>query len=234
MAKRLRVVIPPMDLTNQTIGYWHINGPAPPIKDRRGYYVVKMWDCTCKCGVRRDVRDVELRRHASLSCGCLNREICSTHHETGTRLYEIWHGMKQRCNNPNSKDSHNYSNRGITVCDEWNHGFELFRDWALDHGYEERLTLDRIDDNGPYSPLNCRWATAREQCRNTRANHLLEFNGEKKPMIEWAEITGIGYATLARRIYSGWSVERALTEPVDHSKNKYKGVMKNGISVTES
>lgn len=234
MATRQKTVIPPMDLTGMTIGYWNVKGPAPPRIDYRGNFSIKMWHCVCRCGVEREVRDAELRRFGSTSCGCFNIEISSTHRGTHTRLHEIWHGMKQRCNNPRSKDAHNYSERGIYVCDEWNESFESFRDWANANGYADNLTLDRIDVNGPYSPENCRWATVKEQSRNTRVNHLLRFNGSEKTMAEWSDITGIPYFTLANRIYHGWTVERALTQPVDHKKNKYKGEMKHGNSVTES
>jgi len=231
MATRQLTVIPPMDLTGKTVGYWYVKGPAPPRYDNKGRPSIKMWDCVCRCGVERQVRDSELRRLGSTSCGCFNREISSTHHATKTRLYEIWHGLKQRCNNPKSKDAHNYGARGIKVCDEWNENFEAFRDWANNNGYLDSLTLDRIDVNGPYSPDNCKWSTIKEQSRNTRVNHLLRFNGEDKTIAEWAEITGIKYYTLANRIYNGWSVERALTQPVQQKKYRNKGEISNGTCV---
>ena len=156
------MLMPPMDLTGMQIGYWYVNGPAPPRQDNRGRFI-KMWFCTCKCGTQRNVRDAEIRRGSSTSCGCYNREICSTHHETNTRLYEIWHGMKQRCNNPNSKDALNYYNRGISICREWSESFEVFRDWALLNGYRDDLSIDRMNVNGDYSPDNCKWSTAKEQ-----------------------------------------------------------------------
>lgn len=222
MATRQRTVIPPMDLTGMTIGYWYVNGPAPPRIDGRGCPSIKMWRCKCRCGTESEVRDAELRRYGSTSCGCFNREISTTHHETGTRLYEIWHGLRQRCNNPNSKDAHNYSDRGIMVCDSWNNSYEAFRDWALANGYTDDLSIDRIDVNGDYCPSNCRWATQSQQARNTRFNHLLEFNGKSQTIADWAEEIGIDYYTLAKRIGMNWSVERALTQPVKNRNNKYK------------
>ncbi len=229
MATKRRTTIPPIDLTGMTIGYWYIKGPAPPLRDKENR-IIKRWYARCRCGTEKIVRDSELRRGGSLSCGCYNREISSTHHETKTRLYEIWHGLKQRCNNPNSKDAKNYSSRGITVCDEWNNSYEAFRDWAVFNGYHDGLSIDRIDVNGDYCPENCRWATAKEQCRNTRVNHLLTYNGETKTIAEWAEITGIDYYTLAKRVEQGWSDERAITQPVDHRKNKYKYKLKEGLA----
>lgn len=219
MVRNKRMLMPRMDLTGMQIGYWHINGPAPPKHDKCGR-VITMWDCTCKCGVRKDVRDAEIRRGNSVSCGCFNREISSTHHETKTRLYEIWHGMKQRCNNPRNKDAHNYIDRGITVCQEWCDSFEAFRDWALVNGYRDDLSIDRINVNGNYCPENCRWSTAKEQGRNTRYNHLLTFNGKTQPIASWADEIGMDYYTLAKRIEYGWPAERALSEPINRHENK--------------
>ena len=234
MASGKRVIIPPTDLTGKTIGYWYVNGPAPPRTDSRGHPSIKMWNCTCKCGVRKEVRDIELRRNGSLSCGCFNVEVSSTHHASDSRLYEIWHGMKQRCNNPVSKDAAKYHDRGIRVCNEWNNSFEDFQRWALQNGYSETLTLDRIDVNGNYCPSNCRWATQSQQARNTRFNHFLEFNGKRQTIADWADEIGFDYYTLAKRIEKGWTTERALTQPVDRNKNKYKGEKFYGNSVTES
>ena len=234
MPTRQKTVIPPMDLTGMTIGYWHVEGPVPPRRDSRGRLNIKMWNCRCKCGTEREVRDSDLRRYGSISCGCFNIEISSTHHATGTRLYEIWHGMKQRCNNPATKDAHNYHNRGIRVCEDWENDFEIFRDWALMNGYSDNLTLDRINVNGNYCPSNCRWATLSQQARNTRVNHLLDFNGRQQTIADWADEIGIDYYTLAKRIEKGWTVKRALTEPVYHKNNKEKGEMKHGNSVAES
>ena len=236
MASGKRVVIPPMDLTGMTIGYWYVNGPAPPRIDGRGCPSIRMWDCVCKCGNHKEVRDIELRRNGSLSCGCYNIEVSSTHHASDSRLYEIWHGMKQRCNNPSGKDAKKYHDRGIRVCDEWNDSFESFQSWALQNGYAPDLSLDRIDVNGNYCPSNCRWATMSQQARNTRFNHFLEFNGKRQTIADWADETGIDYYTLAKRIEIGWTTERALTQPVDHSKNKnkHKGEDFYGTSASES
>ena len=140
--------------------------------------------------------------------------------------------MKQRCNNLNSKDAHNYGLRGINVCDEWNDDFSAFKDWALSNGYDDTLSLDRINVNGNYEPANCRWATAKEQGRNTRSNHILRLNDQAKTMIEWSEETGIDYSTIARRTYNGWSDEKVLSEPVDYRKNSKKKEGKpNGVGV---
>ena len=134
-----------------------------------------------------------------------------------SKLYSIWVNMRNRCFNSNNKSFAYYGGRGISVCDEWNE-FLNFEKWAIRNGFEENLTLDRIDVNGNYEPKNCRWISQKEQMRNTRSNHLLAYNGYTKTMAEWAEVTGIPYSTLKQRINKyNYSVEKALTKPLKKS-----------------
>lgn len=136
----------------------------------------------------------------------------------GTRLYRIWNGMKQRCSNPNDPSYRIYGGRGIKVCDDWIK-FVPFRDWALANGYEDTLTIDRINPDGNYEPSNCRWATKKEQAHNRRHQVLLTYHGETKPLFEWATILGIEYKILDNRIrYHGFTVERAFEQPVKRCK----------------
>lgn len=142
------------------------------------------------------------------------REGWYKHGGTGTRLYSCWATMKYRCHNTNAQGYKRYGGRGINVCDEWANSFLQFKEWALNNGYADNLTIDRIDNNKGYSPENCRWATAKEQGRNRGDNRLLTLNGETKTLIEWAEIAGIGVATLHSRLFKhGWSLEKSLTTP---------------------
>lgn len=135
-----------------------------------------------------------------------------------TRLYRIWGLMKNRCNNPNNPAYKDYGGRGITVCQEW-HDFVQFKQWALSHGYQDDLTIDRIDFNGNYCPENCRWITMAAQQGNTRANTFYTINGETHHINEWARIYGLKPPTIIQRINHGWSVEEAITTPVKRNTN---------------
>lgn len=136
------------------------------------------------------------------------------HGLSNSRLYRIWRGIINRCENPNRKAYPRYGGRGIKMCDEWR-DFINFYDWAIANGYQDNLTIDRIDNNGNYEPLNCRWATVKEQCRNQRTNRLITINGETKCLKEWCEIYKISYKTVHARIHrDNWSVIHALTVPI--------------------
>lgn len=132
------------------------------------------WRCKCDCGNVCIKATSQLRSGKTRSCGCLRKETLSRmrtiHGLSGTRLHRIWAGMNKRCINPKSPYYYLYGGRGITVCDEWKHNFQAFYDWALANGYNEKLSIDRIDNDKGYSPANCRWATASEQRKNQRRN----------------------------------------------------------------
>lgn len=151
--------------------------------------------------------------------GCLNksgdmRGCQVTHGLSKTRLYSIWIDMKKRCYNQKNNRYANYGGRGISVCDEWLHNFSAFNEWAMANGYAENLTIDRIDVNGNYEPSNCRWATIKEQQRNTTRNRFITVNGETRTMSEWAEITGISVDVIKDRLNKlHWTEEEAVTIP---------------------
>lgn len=123
--------------------------------------------------------------------------------------------MIQRTTNCNRTEYGDYGGRGIKVCEEWRNSFEAFEQWATAHGYEENLTIDRINNNEGYCPNNCRWVTGKEQGRNKRNNRCLTYNGQTKTIAEWAEVTGIKSNDLYMRVRRGWSAEKALTTPVN-------------------
>ena len=172
------------------------------------------WKCVCDCGNQTVCRAFNLQNGHTRSCGCLHEEgTRTTHGMKRSRLYRIWESMKTRCNNPSSQRYEDYGGRGIKVCNDWEH-FEAFRDWALANGYQEHLTIDRKDNDGPYSPENCRWATMKAQQSNKRNNFLLTHNGKTLTISQWAAETGIERRTIAKRKKLGWSDAEALTIPV--------------------
>lgn len=133
------------------------------------------------------------------------------------KLYSVWSNMKNRCNNPRSKEYRYYGAKGVKVCDEWD-DYSVFRAWAYANGYKENegLSIDRINVDGMYSPENCRWATVKQQMNNMTSNHLVEHNGEVHTLSEWSDITGLPYRVIEARLRAyNWSTERALTTPVN-------------------
>jgi hypothetical protein len=122
----------------------------------------------------------------------------------GTRIYRIWAAMKRRCYNTNYKEYYLYGGRGIKVCQEWLF-FPRFKKWAIENGYDENLTLDRIDNERGYEPSNCRWTSPKAQSNNRRSNKVIEYNGQFKTLKEWSEIIGINYKCLYKRYKNGWS-----------------------------
>jgi hypothetical protein len=175
--------------------------------------------CRCDCGNESDVAFGNLRRGGSQSCGCRNREATvernTKHGQSGTRLHRVWKGMHARCANPNRP---HYGALGIRVCDEWN-AFAVFRKWAIAHGYNDTLEIDRIDVTGHYEPSNCRFVTHTENSRNKRRNRHITAFSETKTLAEWAEDArcAVKQRCLVHRLNRGWLPERALTAPSEAS-----------------
>lgn len=136
------------------------------------------------------------------------------------RLANILIGIRKRCYQKSKKHYANYGGRGITMCDEWRgkNSRNNFFQWAMNNGYEQDLTIDRIDGDGNYEPSNCRWVDRRTQANNTRRNVNVTVDGVTKTVSEWARENDIGVSTIFERIYSGWSHEKAVTTPVRKKK----------------
>lgn len=170
--------------------------------------------CKCDCGKIIEVRGTSIVNKVVKSCGCVilekNTKRLTKHGMFGTRIYRIWNGMKKRCLKKTEPSYHRYGGRGITICDEWKNDFLAFYNWATANGYKDNLTIDRIDNNGNYEPNNCRWATNKEQSRNTSVNRLLHYNGESHCVAYWAEKIGINYRTLLTRLRKWKDTKKAL------------------------
>lgn len=184
------------DLTGQRFGRWTVLAYAGHDKYRASY-----WQCRCDCGNTKRVRGGDMRRGKSICCG-------RTHGKWGCPSHNSWSDMIQRCANPNKAGHANYGGRGITVCGRW----RKFENFYADMGDRTAgLTLDRVDNDKGYSPENCRWATRRQQNRNSRHNRRLSLNGRTQCVAAWAEELGIKGCTLRKRLRLGWSTKRALT-----------------------
>jgi hypothetical protein len=190
------------NLTGQEFGRLTVNGDS----GKRDYDGAIIWDCTCQCGVKVEIRTQALRNGNTKSCGCLYRDtrkkIGLKHGLEGTRLYRIWSGVIQRCTNPNYTYYKNYGGRGITVCEEWKE-FVNFKNWAFQNGYEDTLTIDRINVNAGYSSSNCRWATKAEQAQNTTLTKMITIGSDTKCLMEWVRDFDLKYSTVHNRIRRG-------------------------------
>jgi hypothetical protein len=205
------------DLTGQTFGRLTVVEYAG--RDQRSW---SLWKCVCSCGGVPPglISTGALCSGNTSSCGCLQRERASAHRfkhgQTDTPEHGIWKGMKRRCLNEKNPAYKNYSGRGIRICERWL-GPDGFSNFLADMGARPGpgYTLERKDNDGPYSPENCYWATRTQQARNKRNNRLLTYRGLTLCVAGWAERLGMKSQVIRDRLYWGWSVEDTLATPVD-------------------
>lgn len=206
-------------MNNQTVnkgdrfGRWTVISEETLIKSHK--YVL----CRCDCGNEKNVNLNSLLKGMSNSCGCWRREYISNknykhghavRNATKERLYNIWIGMRRRCLDEKDKGYHNYGERGITICPEWVDDYDTFRTWAYNNGYEDSLTIDRIDNDKGYSPNNCRWVNMQVQSNNTRFNHHITYHGETHTIAEWGRIFGISANIIGQRLKKGFPLEKVF------------------------
>ena len=204
------------DLTNKVFGRLKVIKRAENTKNNQA-----QWLCECECGNTTIVRTSYLNNGHTKSCGCLNIEASTKHGDYKTKLYRVYLQMKDRCNNPKNDGYKNYGGRGIKVCKEWSDDFTIFKEWSLQNGYIEGLTLDRIDFNKGYEPSNCRWITNKEQQHNKSTNVFITHNGETKTLAQWSEIYDIYSSTAKHRLDKGMSFEDAFDKNL--GKHLYEG-----------
>jgi hypothetical protein len=198
------------DLTGKKFGRLTVIGLAET-STRKTY-----WICQCDCGNLKRVRSDSLQAGLIRSCGCLKKEQDETNlnkseakkkfNHAGfkvgtTRLYSKWQGIKARCNNPNNSHFYAYGGRGIKMCEEWENDFLKFYEWSMKNGYREELTIDRIDNDGNYSPDNCRWTDNITQCNNRRSNIKIKIGNAEKTLTQWCRIFELDYVTILGRYH---------------------------------
>lgn len=183
------------------------------------------WHCLCDCGNYTDKLTSDIKKGKYPNCGCEKYwwKGNSKHNHCNERIYNIYEKMKSRCYTEQCKEYNNYGKRGIIMCDEWlgENGFKHFYDWAMSNGYQDNLSIDRINVNGNYEPNNCRWANNKTQSNNKRNNHYVEYQGVAHTIAEWAEIYNMPYDRLHMRIKHGWEIEKALLTPKMNNQFTY-------------
>ncbi len=199
-------------LVGQVYGRWTVLAPDGRARPNRTH---PESFCRCSCGVEKWVESYFLRTGRSTSCGCYRQEWATkratTHGDSGTRLHKIWMGVRERCYSQGSSVYKYYGARGIVVDPQWDR-FESFRSWAVENGYTKDLEIDRRDNDGPYSPENCRWVTRKVNTRNRSNTRFVVAWGERKSLGAWSEDPRcvVAYGTLKARLKRGWDSERAI------------------------
>ncbi|WP_230706819.1 hypothetical protein [Bacillus paranthracis] len=182
------------------------------------------WKCKCECGKEFVRRTDQIKtKRGYKSCGCYRKMITKklfeennpnkTHGLSNTRLYKVYRKIIERCYYEKYEEFHLYGGRGIKMCDIWRNDFTSFYNWAMENGYNDQLSIDRIDYNGNYEPNNCRWADNITQGNNKRNNIVLTHNGLTMTLPEWARHLNLPYSTLANRRKKGKTVAEIL-DPV--------------------
>lgn len=195
-------------------------------------YSKAQWICKCDCGNLTVVNGSRITSGLTKSCGCLQKEIAHNRELRRNqikyscrpaRLYSVWNNMKQRCTNPDNPAYLRYGAQGIELYADWM-DFEKFMEWAYSSGYDDSLTIDRIDNDKGYYPENCRWVDKIIQGQNRRNVILVEYRGEVQPLSKLAREHGIKPHTARGRYYQGWSIDKILETPLneDHIRgNQY-------------
>lgn len=181
-----------------------------PYIDPKSERKIKIVEVECSCGKIFTTRKCSLLSGATKSCGCAYKTSKVTHGFSKEPLYKVWINIKQRCTNTKRKGCHNYINRGIDICRQWLDNCASFREWANKNGYKSGYEIDRIDNDGGYSPENCRVVTRSQNNRNKRTNKIIEYNGQKRCLTEWCEVLKLNYKKIEARFRYGWSAERAF------------------------
>lgn len=193
--------------------------------------------CICDCGNEVTVAQSDILQKHAQSCGCFRIDTITALDKKrairdgdsvdpdNMRLYSIWNGMKQRCYVKSYNRYDRYGGRGIKVCDEWM-DYLVFKKWALSHGYQDNLSIDRINIDGNYEPSNCRWATNEEQMNNTSKNTYITYKDRTQTLTQWCRELGLNYPRVKNRLKIGFTVEQAFETPVRGLFRSHKSICK--------
>lgn len=210
-----------VDLTGKRFGRLEVLELSPNMKAKAGN---ALWLCVCECGNLCEAIKYELERGMRKSCGCYRADRVTTHGESKTRLYRVWHAMLSRCNNETHADYRFYGAKGVRVYDEWR-DYAVFRRWAKANGYAQGLTIDRKESSDDYDPANCRWITIQAQQRNRRNGLRVVVNGvqmafeDALDVIEPTLPRGVTKKTVRSRVSGyGWTFERAISVSINSTK----------------
>lgn len=199
-----------IDLTGQRFSHWtviRLRGPGDPVDTTKTRRLSWLCRCDCEAKTERWIASFHLRGEGSTHCGCSDPR--RTHGLCGTTIYNTWAMLRDRCVNPNAQEFHNYGARGIRCCERWN----KFENFLADMGptWKKGLSIDRINNDGDYSPENCRWATRLEQCNNTRSNVICFYKGTPMTLAQAAREGGVNYQSFLSCVrHRGLTVEAAI------------------------
>lgn len=182
-----------------------------------------LWECMCDCGNKVWLSKGVLKSGNTRSCGCLFKGVTAERNRNNgvlggdssneyAKLYNSWVGMKNRCDSPKNNHYKDYGGRGISVCKEW-YDWLTFKEWALNNGWKDGLTIDRVDVNGNYEPSNCRWVTMDVQANNKRNNKMITYQGKTQSLADWCRELNLEYFKIKARFnYCHMTPEEAFTE----------------------
>lgn len=209
------------DITGQRFGKLKVLNFA--YKEKGVYY----WLCQCDCGKEKIISRNHLQSLHTKSCGCLQKEKARNfhliHNMANSRIYHIWRDIKDRCLNMKKQNYKYYGGRGIRVCEEWKNDFMNFYNWAMANGYNDKLTIDRRNNDGNYEPNNCRWTTKQEQANNTRRNRYITYKGKTQSLANWCRELKLNYKLTKQRIQKH-SPEQAFEKGIKENENKNRTI----------
>ena len=177
---------------------------------KNGKYNKNYFVCKCDCGKTKEIRASHILNDNQYSCGCIKSKYADT--KVGKAIYDTWNRMMHRCYDKNHHKFSRYGARGVKLCEEWKNNYNEFYKWAINSNFQLGLSIDRINNNGDYEPSNCRWATRKQQMRNTSRNRYITYRGETHSLAEWCEMLDVKYGTALSRLHRGKPLDQVFSK----------------------